>query len=72
MYIYMQPLFYCIKRVDKAGLRFYLYLFPFLMANIFILKVFTTMLQTAKKKKKKEKERKSFVGEFVIIIFYSD
>ena len=71
MYIYMQPLFYCIKRVDKAGLRFYLYLFPFLMANIFILKVFTTVLQTAKKKKK-EKERKSFVGEFVIIIFYSD
>ena len=59
-------------RVDKAGLRFYLYLFPFLMANIFILKVFTTVLQTAKKKKEKEKERKSFVGEFVIIIFYSD
>ena len=73
MYIYMQPLFYCIKRVDKAGLRFYLYLFPFLMPNIFILKAFTTVLQTAKKKKKeKEKERKSFVGEFVIIIFYSD
>ena len=68
----MQPLFYCIKRVDKAGLRFYLYLFPFLMPNIFIVKVFTTMLQTAKKKKEKEKERKSFVGEFVIIIFYSD
>ena len=60
-------------RVDKAGLRFYFYLFPFLMANIFILKVFTTVLQTAKKKKKeKEKEIKSFVGEFVIIIFYSD
>ena len=70
MYIYMQPLFYCITRVDKAGLRFYLYLFPFLMANIFILKVFTTVLQTAEKKKEKEKERKSFVGEFVI--FYSD
>ena len=65
--------FTVLKRVDKAGLRFYLYLFPFLMANIFILKVFTTVLQTAKKKKKeKEKERKSFVGEFVIIIFYSD
>ena len=63
--------FTVLKRVDKAGLRFYLYLFPFLMANIFILKVFTTVLQTAKKKKK-EKERKSFVGEFVIIIFYSD
>ena len=41
------------------------------MANIFILKVFTTVLQTAKKKEK-EKERKSFVGEFVIIIFNSD
>ena len=65
--------FTVLKRVDKAGLRFYLYLFPFLMANIFILKVFTTVLQTAKKEKKeKEKERKSFVGEFVIIIFYSD
>ena len=42
-------------RVDKAGLRFYFYLFPFLMANIFILKVFTTVLQTAKKKKKRER-----------------
>ena len=72
VYLHATFFFNCIKRVDKAGLRFYLYLFPFLMPNIFILKVFTTMLQTAKKKKEKEKERKSFVGEFVIIIFYSD
>ena len=48
--------FTVLKCVDKAGLRFYLYLFPFLMANIFILKVFTTVLQTAKKKKRKRKK----------------
>ena len=64
----MQPLFYCITRVDKAGLRFYLYLFPFLMANIFILKVFTTVLQTAKKKKKKKKERVSLAS--LLLLFF--
>ena len=52
--------FTVLMRVDKAGLRFYLYLFPFLMANIFILKVFTTVLQTAKKKKRKRKRKKEF------------
>ena len=57
VYLHATFFFYCIKRVDKAGLRFYLYLFPFLMANIFILKVFTTVLQTAKKKKKEKEFR---------------
>ena len=42
------------------------------MANIFILKVYTSVADSEKEKKEKEKERKSFVGEFVIIIFYSD
>ena len=60
VYLHATFFFYCIKRVDKAGLRFYLYLFPFLMANIFILKVFTTVLQTAKKKKRKRKRKKEF------------
>ena len=61
--------FTVLKRVDKAGLRFYLYLFPFLMANIFILKVFTTVLQTAKKKKKeKEKERVSLAS--LLLLFF--
>ena len=69
MYIYMQPLFYCIKRVDKAGLRFYLYLFPFLMANIFILKVFTTVLQTAKKKKKKKKKERVSLASLLLLFF---
>ena len=54
VYLHATFFFNCIKRVDKAGLRFYLYLFPFLMANIFILKVFSTVLQTAKKKREKE------------------
>ena len=65
----MQPLFYCIKRVDKAGLRFYLYLFPFLMANIFILKVFTTVLQTAKKKKKKKKKERVSLASLLLLFF---
>ena len=60
--------FTVLKRVDKAGLRFYLYLFPFLMANIFILKVFTTVLQTAKKKEKKKKERVSLAS--LLLLFF--
>ena len=61
--------FTVLKRVDKAGLRFYLYLFPFLMANIFILKVFTTVLQTAKKKKKKKKKERVSLASLLLLFF---
>ena len=62
--------FTVLKRVDKAGLRFYLYLFPFLMANIFILKVFTTVLQTAKKKKKKKKKKERVSLASLLLLFF--
>ena len=70
-HVYLHATFFlnCIKRVDKAGLRFYLYLFPFLMANIFILKVFTTVLQTAKKKKKKKKKERVSLASLLLLFF---
>ena len=47
--------------------------FPLFNGKHFYLESFyDSVADSEKKKKEKEKERKSFVGEFVIIIFYSD
>ena len=61
--------FTVLMRVDKTGLQFYFFLFPFFNSKHFFPTVFTTVLQTAKKKEKKKK--KSFVSKFSIFIFYS-
>ena len=62
-------------RVDKTGLQFYFFLFPFFNSKHCFPTVFTTVLQTAKKKKKEKKEKKFrweiFYFYFLFINFFS-
>ena len=64
--------FTVLMRVDKTGLQFYFFLFPFFNSKHFFPTVFTTVLQTAKKKKKKKKFRQQiFYFYFLFINFFS-
>ena len=65
MYIDRSPLtvkctsfFTVLMLVDKTGLQFYFFLFPFFNSKHCFPTVFTTVLQTAKKKEKEKKEKK--------------
>ena len=71
IYLHATSFFTVLMRVDKRGLRFYFYLFPFLMENIFILKVFTTVFQTAKKKRQRVSLPSLLLLFFIQINFFS-
>ena len=59
--------FTVLMRVDKTGLQFYFFLFPFFNSKHFFPTVFTTVLQTDSKKKEKEKEKKVSLANLLFL-----
>ena len=75
MYIDRSPLtvtctsfFTVLMRVDKTGLQFYFFLFPFFNSKHFFPNSFYDSVADSKKKKKR---KKGFVSKCSIFIFYS-